>query len=56
MSSLSKVVQNDFQDFLKLIFVSLKLLKGNSDEREASLQSNIGKDMSKCKPTHKITK
>lgn len=39
MSSLSKVMQNDLQDFLKLIFVSLKLLKGNNDEKEASLQS-----------------
>ncbi len=39
MSSLSKVVQNDLQDFLKFIFIRLKLLKGNSDERETSLLS-----------------
>jgi hypothetical protein len=27
MSSLSKVMQNDLQDFLKFVFVRLKLLK-----------------------------
>jgi hypothetical protein len=38
MPSLSKVVI-DFQDFLKVMFASFKLLEGNSNERETSLQS-----------------
>jgi hypothetical protein len=42
MSSLSKVVEDEVQSFLELMFPSFKVSRGSRDEDEATLQSEQG--------------
>ncbi len=42
MSSLSKVVKDEVQSFIELIFPSFKGFRGSRDESEATLQSEQG--------------
>jgi hypothetical protein len=42
MSSLSKVVEDEVQSFLELMFSSFKVLRGSRDEIETTLQLEQG--------------
>jgi hypothetical protein len=48
--------EDDFQDFLELMFPSLKSFRGNRNEKWISVQLEQGKIMSKLKLVHKIAK
>ncbi len=42
MSSLSKIIEDEVQNFIELMFSSFKMFKGNRDENEAILESEQG--------------
>jgi hypothetical protein len=42
MSSLSKIVEDEVQSFIELMFPSFKMFRGSRDESEAILESKQG--------------
>jgi hypothetical protein len=42
MSSLSKIVEDEVQSFIELMFSSFKMFRGNRDESEAILELEQG--------------